>query len=134
MKDVGTSQRSVLFLVVPCDQWENLLVLINMLPLIVFVIFLLECAQCFPDPDQFPIRNRPFPGYLYPQNNPLWDTPFEREDQFVQVETSKGLVTGQVVRLFDGPGREWDRKQQYTTTPWIPWLNVTVFNFLVPLK
>jgi Carboxylesterase family len=62
-------------------------------------------------------------------NNPLFGKQFELETLSRTVDTPKGKVVGLLVRLHDGPGREWDRKQLHTeqTTPWQTWLNVTVF-------
>lgn len=79
------------------------------------------------------MRSDPFPvtfgrgDFRYPPNNPFLPKQFEPDAVFVTVNTAKGQVVGQVVKLYDGPGKEWDRKQIYHQMPWLPWLNVTVF-------
>ncbi|XP_055327579.1 acetylcholinesterase-like [Paramacrobiotus metropolitanus] len=98
--------------------------------LLVIVFASLTDAQFgFADPQSIGVRY-PYPGpNLYQPNNPFFKPQFESDDVFVTVETTKGKVTGRVVRLYDGPGREWDKRHLAFSNqaPYMPWLNVTVF-------
>ena len=100
-----------------------------LLLLALFISWPLSHGQgIIPPSEQDRAMRNPWEFYR-PTNDPLFPPQFETERIFRTVDTNKGRVIGTLIRLHDGPGREWDRRQLNTqqTTPWQDWMNVTVF-------